>query len=363
MEYKKNYTLRKPTGPHPVGCWRLAFETGERTLPCLLFYPCVGDGEPRPYAHEGVRPGAEGILTNSPLDATPEKGAHPLLLYNHGYSAICEDNTIQCEELASHGYFILCVGHPGEGRYQLPDGQVLSLDDKLMADFEADAAKFGKVFVPYTAWLKSEGKTASPEEHAARYQQILETQPNLVTPVERWADDSLAALRHFLDDPKWCRLVDREKIGAFGMSYGGAAALQLAIVSDDIKACADLDGFFYSPLWRTPIPKPALLMQSEGKSVAGLLTYPYLNAKKDSYLVAFRNSMHMNFTDCNETLSDSMGEGGFRLLGKIDPARTEDLLNTLLVSFFDRYLRGDSSAVINKKMLSNDGTLLAKCEL
>jgi len=62
--------------------------------------------------------------------------------------------------------------------------------------------------------------------------------------------------------------VDKENIGAFGMSFGGAAALDLTRISDLIKASAYRDGFCYNAMWQEPIKKSILLMQM-ASSLAG----------------------------------------------------------------------------------------------
>ena len=72
--------------------------------------------------------------------------------------------------------------------------------------------------------------------------------------------------------------VDKKNIGAFGMSFGGSVALDLAHECDSIKASANLDGFFYSSNWERAIKKPVLLMQHDG--IGGLFLLTHFKSRK-----------------------------------------------------------------------------------
>ena len=150
------------------------------------------------------------------------------------------------------------------------------------------------------------------------------------------------------------------------MSFGGATALNLTHASELIKASANLDGFFYSTIGQKPIAKPSLMVQNG----AGLfLTYPFLNAENDAYLVTVKNSTHANFTDYSEILAENFISKGVvgdkeveqAMLGEIDPNEMERIMNVLLLDFFDKYLKGKDSQVLDTDdELPNDVILLRK---
>lgn len=379
MKLKAHYTLRKPSGPTLVGCTQLVYaytsaetDTPKRLIPCLCFYPAqgMGAGELKKYVSEQILPGTGGIVTNSYLDAPIAAGKHPLLLYSHGFSLFNEANTVQCEELASHGYLVLSIGHQGGGSYVLPNGEMLLLDmEKLMQDFQADA-KGMELFFPYTAWLRGGGQTASLKEHREYYQTMIDNQPSLTARSEVWIKDSLVALDMVLQEAEqpgtlFYQHVDPAQIGAFGMSYGGSTALSLTHRSDVIKASANLDGFFYSLVWQQPIQKPILLLQND----RGLfLTFPFLNAEADAYLATFNQSTHANFGDYNEILAENYIAKGVvdgkdveqAMLGAIDPQQMESSLNALLLDFFNKYLRGMDSQLIDTDELPPEVILRRK---
>lgn len=382
MKLKARHKLRQPGGPHLVGCTQFFYEYGpgekdneKRVIPCLCFYPAksAGRGNIKKYASERILPGAGGIETNANTDAPVCEGRHPLLLFSHGFSLGCEANTVQCEELASHGYLILSVGHQDDGSYELPDGSILLFEmEKKTAVFQADVKATRDLLPQYAAWLNGDGKKAGRQEHYAHYQKIIDSQPEIVARTEIWLKDSLVALERFLngEGPAGATLgnhVDRQHIGAFGMSLGGATALGLAQVSDLIKAAANLDGFYYSDAWREPIKKPVLLLQHDGAD-GYFLTFPFLNAAHDAYLATFKDSRHCNFMDYNEILADNPvarvtidgEEVAIALLGGIEPSQMESIMNTLLLDFFDKYLRGKASHVIDTDALPEGVDLLRK---
>ncbi len=375
MQFKPRYKLRQPTGPYLVGCSHFVCEyTSEavsdekRLIPCLWFYPAVDSGaaKRKPYIDAALLPGAGEIETNAYRDAPIAAGQHPLLLFNHGFSLTCESNTVQFEELASYGYIVLSIGHPGDGSYALPTGELLLFDgQKMMADFQKESEVATEMFPRYWKWLMSAGKAASLEEHRAYYQSIIDAQPKMVGQTAIWVQDSLAALNHFLRDKG--QHVAAEKIGAFGMSFGGSTALSLTHASDRIKASADLDGFYFSPLWQQPLTKPALLLQHD--TIGGyFLTFPYLNAAHDAYLVTIQNTTHSNFMDFSEILADNpvtaVTIGGeeveLTMLGQIDPSHMETVLNRLLLDFFNKYLQGEPSQVIDSPTLLDGVSLIRK---
>ncbi|RED51171.1 hypothetical protein [Cohnella lupini] len=368
MKIKEKHKLRQPTGLHIVGCSTTfvyeyvdqeEIDAEKRMVPCLCFYPAkgMGAGRIKGYVNESIHPGTGGIETNSYLEAPIADGKFPLLLYSHGFSLFNEANTVQCEELASQGYIVLCIGHQGGGSYELANGDIMRLDmEKMMKDFQEDA-KGMELFIGYSAWLTGEGKTASFEEHRDYYARMIEGQPGFTAHSEVWMKDNLEALDRFLKEAEregtfFDSRVDKERIGAFGMSYGGSTALSLTRVSDLVKAGANLDGFYYDPDWQKPLTKPVLMMENDE---GNFLTFPFMNAEGDAYLATFNDSTHANFADYNEILAENYIAKGVidgkeverAMLGKIDPDEMESILNALLVDFFDKYLKDAAARIID----------------
>jgi dienelactone hydrolase len=381
MKIKENYKLRQPTGPYVIGATYFKYHynpennPAPRLVPAVCFYPALdrGEGQLKKYVSERVVPGAGGIETNSYLNVPVAEGAHPLLLFSHGFSLGYESNTVQCEELASHGYIVVSLGHLGDGSYELENGEVSLFNvEEKMVEFAEEAAASADIFTVYPDWLRGEGQTASFEEHRAYYQSIIERQRGMVRQAEPWLQDSQAALAGFLTEAEqpgalFYGHVDRARIGAFGMSFGGSVALDLAQTFPEIRAGADLDGFYFSPNWDVPFTRPVLMMQHDG--LGGLfLTYPFMNAAGETYLATVKNTTHGNFMDYNELLAENESsmmvlngkETEVAMLGKIDPDRMEIVMNTLLLDFFNKYLRGAASRILDTANVPGEIELLRK---
>lgn len=383
MKIKKRHKLRKPTGMHEVGCINIAYGydpegTGEmsRIIPCLCFYPAGSTrrAKPKKYVNERLFPGTKGIKTNAFKAVQVLEGEHPLLVFSSGFSMYSEANTVQMEELASHGYMVLAVGHQGAGSYELADGTLLFFDrGKITEKFQEEAAKGMDMLPRYISWIGGEGKDAGLDEHAEYYGKLVENQSVMVAESEIWLKDSLAALEMFMadsdrEDGFFSGRLDRDRIGAFGMSLGGAVAVDLARSTEHVKAAAYLDGFYYSRSWKEPIEKPVMLVQNDSQLAGHFLTYPFLNAKGDSYLATVKNTTQGNFMDYNEILADNpvsravMGgqEVEWHMLGKIDPEKMETILNGLLLDFFGKYIKGEPSRLIDTGELPEEVALLRK---
>lgn len=376
LKIKASHKLRKPTGPHPVGAsggvyeYRLEEGDSPKLLPWICFYPArdKGAGELKKYASEKIVPGTAGIETNSYSEAPIAEGQHPFILFNHGFSVGLETNTVQFEELASHGYIVLSVGHQGDGSYELPGGEFSMFDmENMLAKYAADAEAGAEWFTKYGDWLAGEGVNASLDEQRDFYKNVIEPQPNMMAHTEVWTKDSLVAFELFSQEARFAGHIDRAKIGALGMSYGGSTAMSLAQESELIRAAANLDGFFYSPRWQQPVNKPVMLMHHDG--LGGLfLTYPFLIAPKDAYLVTVKDTTHGNFVDYNEVVAENPltkitfagREVEYGALGRIDPDRMETIMNELLLDFFNKYLLGQPAQIIDGDNLPEEIILRRK---
>lgn len=376
MKIKTQHKLRKPTGAYVVGCAYGSFDytpanaDAPRTIPVLIYYPAssTGEGRLRKYIHEQILPGAEGIETNTYVGAPMIDGKLPLLLFSHGMTLSHEVHTVQCEEMASHGYIVVSIGHPGGGSYELPNGELLLYS----AGIESDDGVRMKIFADFSAWMSSSGKSAPADEHHAQLKIVIDNAADTIESANLWLRDSVAAIDWILAQAEQAGTVlyehvDADKVGAFGMSFGGATAMSLTYASDVIKAAVNLDGLFYSTYWEQPLPKPTLLMNNDS-NMGGFLRHPFLSAQGDSYLALIETATHGSFIDYTDILSENHitkikigdAEIDFPTLGSIDPDRMETIMNTFLLDFFDKYLKGKPSRLLDTENLPEDVQLLRR---
>jgi pimeloyl-ACP methyl ester carboxylesterase len=137
-------------------------------------------------------------------------------------------------------------------------------------------------------------------------------------------------------DPFLGRL-DLSRVGAFGHSYGGAAAASACYEDERLKAGIDIDGSPRGKRSTWQRSKPLMLLQSDHglhKDDSELL---YQGAKT-GYLLSIKGSKHRAFTDwALYPLPVSQRE---ELLGSVPGPRMMQLSSAYIRAFFDLHLRG-----------------------
>lgn len=236
-----------PTGSAPIGATTMhlvdpdradPWKPGERReLMLTLWYPAKRAGEvmPQYMTPEESRMFLEGrdvtgvpldlmstVRTNATVDAPAEGGKHPLVLLSPGFGAPRAELTGIAEDLASHGYLVVAVGHNYETLgTTFPDGHTTP----CLACGTGEDAKL-------------------IDGRAADFTFVL---------------DELTA-RH----SPWRRLIDTDAIGLVGMSIGGAATVPTLLTERRIKAAVNLDGAFFHTT-TAPIDRPLLMIGHPNK--------------------------------------------------------------------------------------------------
>ncbi|GLZ79687.1 esterase [Actinorhabdospora filicis] len=316
-----------PSGPEPVGhaAMRLV-DTGRadpwkpderRELMLSIWYPAKrpGRGPAQYVTAEESRMFLEGrnvqglpldilstVRTNSTVDAPAHGGRHPLALLSPGFGAPRAELTGLAEELASHGYLVVGVGHNYETLgTTFPDGHT----------------------TPCLA-CGTEENLKLIEGRAADFTFVI---------------DALTA-RH----SPWRRLIDRDAIGLVGMSIGGAAAVPTLLTEPRVKAAVNLDGAY----WHTttaPIHRPLMAIGHPNK-IPGAETMGW--GRTWNQLTGWRRwvtvdgSVHGSFND----LPVLAEQAGLHLPG-LDGAYALSLTRAYVRAFLDRHLRCESGALLD----------------
>ena len=343
-----------PSGPNAVGRVRFIVDDGapidplaadgraRRVLPILAWYPAKPLPGTRPEAFwpdaPVVVPAAlrlfglprlnplahlRSVRSHSYPDAplTNEHPRYPVLVFSHGYGSTPWQNTIQMEELASHGFIVFSVGHPFESAGLLfPDGHLV----------QGDAQRMRAVFAQ-----ARESRTSSSEGSHRLLDQSLEL----------WVQDIGRLVDHFeaIDDGTsrdqglpsalMAHRLDRARIGVFGMSFGGSAAGEFCLRDDRCVAALNMDGRQHGRAEATPLGVPLLYFVRDGST---LNDESYERSTGDRYRVEVTGARHWNFSDASLAAPILETAG---LVGSIDGRRMETLLTAYTLAFFDRYLR------------------------
>ena len=256
------------------------------------------------------------IGTHSVLDAPVNKKVEstPLVLFSHGIWGMRFQNTAQFEALASRGYIVASVDHAY-------DASLTLFKDGTIADFRSGY----------------EGELSEEEFWALR-------NPQLQTRVSdiRFMIDTIG-VKNLKGAEVWS-VVDMERIGVFGHSYGGATSLIASIQDARIDAAIALDG------WMIPVPLDVIDRGSDKpfyyigrESWPDPLNYQQLNKflkrSSNQSTLFLTGTEHFDFSD---TPLFSPYLQTFGLSGVIPAKELAKKLENEIVGFFDIHLNHES---------------------
>ncbi|CAN3984839.1 alpha/beta hydrolase [Kitasatospora purpeofusca] len=335
--------LPGPTVRRPVGTVSLrlvdqdrqdpfAPAPGPRELMVQLWYPATGTAGRARAAYTTARvaavlersalldPGTFGRLRpTARVAAPPVPGALPLLLLGHGRKGGRSNCTALAEELAAHGYLVAALDHTYDAAaVEFPDGRVvLSALEEEPADWDAAERKEIGVRAADLRFVATELTTG----------RTVRRHPGLPC-------------------------ADPGRIGVLGHSMGGAAAAEAVRQDRRFAAGLDLDGgLFGSPVPDEGLDRPFLLLSALDDHD----TWRRWREHQRGWgrHLRQRDSGHLSFTD----LPHAAGPGHLaehappelyaQLFGTIAPERATELARTYVRVYFDRFLRGRPSPLLN----------------
>lgn len=334
--------LPSPSGPHAVGVTRLRQRAIDPLAAAELAPEAAGPSIELwyPAAHAAQALVDEDALADcdAALIETPER--LPLLLYFPGWPGTRIENHALIRELASQGYVVASLIYPAPADEIGAEAQrriIAALERP--ADYSSAAA--------YQATVKQSQERV--RKRAADASALLDLL------LQQRAGPDLAA--------SIAARIDPERIGIFGFSLGGAVAAQACTRDPRFKACVNLDGRLWAEARDEGLKQPRMLIaepvttpgDAELQSSVPEIRY---NAREDlddarklqahfardgGLWVTIHGTTHMNFTDRTLILPwTRLTEGG-----AIDARRAVEITNRYVLAFFDRWLRGRESPLLN----------------
>jgi predicted dienelactone hydrolase len=366
------FELPKPGGPHRIGTsWMVVKDVSRlerfsdtpgarRELPVKLWYPVPDDATGR----TGLYAAPESVTVLFPLalnqrlrrvkthaiaDAPMADRRAPVLVFSHGYGGYAEQNTVQMEELASRGYVVASIAHPGEAAWApYPDGRGVAYAKKLTEAAQRRRRESGEGVLALRRHHKRLLKaldTPEPAERLTRYREFLHLrdEPLFSESVKEWALDTKAVVDHLeaLDagqqpSPFQGKL-DMARLGVFGMSYGGATAVEFGRTDARCVAAANIDGLPYGGLLDSSISVPLLILAAGDEGHAGWV--PGLDrCAGPTYLANVPDTTHMGLTDLPLQIPSYLRWTGMG--GRMPAARRGRIMSEYLVAFFEKHLLG-----------------------
>lgn len=299
----------------------------KRELMVRLWYPAnVGkDCQLADYASPGVwsylsrvlKVPAPQVKTNSCQNAPVASGAHPLVVFTHGYTGTFTDYTFLFEDLASRGYVVASVNHTLEATAtQFPDGRLVR--SVIGTHFENDLN------------LNADATSFAVAVRLADLKFVL---------------DELGRLTTVRTGP-FAGKIDMSRAAIAGHSLGGLTALLGLQLEPRFKAAISLDGIAPGSLFGST-RKPVLMLLA-GRDWDQDTCHLWSALHGPRLALNFIGSEHL-------TPSDAvwLAPGAVKT-GTVGVQETVAALRTYIAAFLDANLKGGAGDLLPQGPAAND---------
>jgi predicted dienelactone hydrolase len=291
------------------------------------------------------------MKTNSYPDAplAKAKPSYPVVLFSPGGGVIHERNFLHVEELASHGYIVFSLSAPFDSWVVIfPDdrmvrGKFLKANPN-QSEEEKEKERKGQELTERL------NKTTDIQERKALMREIFAFDPDQIMDKllgarvadARFAFDELIRMNSGEKESPFRGKLDLNRVGIFGMSLGGAVTGQVCLEDDRFKAGVNLDGTQFGTLIDNYLHQPFMFMNSGESGEHN--DFVYDRVTNFTYSVTVKGSSHMDFTDMFFTTP---------IVKKLNRKAIPDnrmyrVTNAYILAFFDKYLRGVGSQLLEK---------------
>jgi predicted dienelactone hydrolase len=268
---------------------------------------------------------------------------YPVIIFSP--SAWMNQTTAVNEELASHGFVVLAVGHTSTEPFIYDsEGNIKPLDSrspyhfKLRQELYSDEVESIKDQIIRCTEINSKREL---HQRLNRYQPANVEDIQMRAADIRFLIDKLPEINTSVFSGK----LDPDRIGVFGFSKGGATAGEVCVTDTRVEAGLNMDGFMYGDIVDTPLKRPFMFMHSTPAVEAAFINdWFYREAQNTAYMLKIKGTTHSNFGDL------SLFGGIFKkrgVLGGIDGGRCVEIQRAYVLAFFDKHLRGNDSPLLD----------------
>jgi predicted dienelactone hydrolase len=260
---------------------------------------------------------------NSKIESASD--GFPVILFSHGWNGFNAQNTGQALQLASYGYVVVTVQHPY--------GALVTVFD------DGSIAKNNPAALP---------KDAPDEEYDIAADKL----------ANQWAGDLAYALDFMTEQNNassspFHKKLGLDRVGAYGHSTGGGAAIQFCGTDPRCKALLGQDPFMRpvsTEVLESGVTQPAFFMFSQvwadDKSSLNNRQFKpfYANSNNAIGAISIDGTTHYDFSDLPllSPLAPLLG-----LKGPINGKRVTTIVDDYLLSFFEMTLQGKVSDLFN----------------
>ena len=330
--------LTTPTGPSAVGRVELALTDSSRVDPFAsdgrareiavwIWYPAAKGNAaataaylPKAWADASNQVNGplsillqdkNAVRTNS-IASAPLLGKNPpVVVLMPGLGPSIADYSSLAEDLASHGYAVVGINATESADVVgFPDGHlVYGSATGIIAEMNVDA------------WYAS----------AARV-------------IGVWVEDASFVVSTLAKSPPALGQLDFSRVAYLGHSLGGSASFEVCAHDPRCVAAVDLDGTIFSPVRRSGLKVPGLILQANDKTPCDAFCQPRkadfkaLTSGGPVRDLALDGAEHYNFTDSGVLYAPVLHPAG--QLGSIDGARGLLITRDVVRAFLDQTVLG-----------------------
>lgn len=339
----QNYTIPKPTGTWDVGKrlveWTdnsridITDSSHKRMVPVWVWYPIDKSDtstsqyalpetwrkEQRIYLDKKIGINGASFIQSLKVwaknDALPAstKEKFPVLVFGPGYTWLPTDYSTIIEDIVSHGYIVVGYVPTGfSGASQLSNGKIIR-------------------------------GTLTVQQQDIVFDDALFVRNNLYRLANSWLKDNM----------------DVSRVGIFGHSQGGAAAIVVSARDTSIKAFVNFDGDLMDNALKVKVMQPALILSNdervgmatatskwdrEGRERSEYRRHADLVRATDKNKVALRirinDIRHLNFTDLSLVPPGTMTQEEMKnKIGQVNGIETLRTIAEITREFFDAWLK------------------------
>lgn len=390
--------LLKPSGKYIVGTTRFDFTDDKRyeeikghkdelrTLTVQIWYPANNDGnykkalwmaKPNKMAKyfseiekipkmllKNISIAETDSFIDAPLSNDKEK--YPVIIFSHGYAGFLGQNTIQMQELASHGYIVCSISHTYECfAVTRNDGRVIPGDSNRIKELDEDnetieEKKYLKRLLEMTIEEKSEAEWNRLKNHPIEVERA-----NVWIKDQKFIIDELEKLNRGDYETIFKNRLELENLGTFGHSFGGSTAIHVALSDDRVKAGINMDGSTNGQVTNLKFNTPIMFLNSNIRINKHVFLGDFMNislfdkSELDAYHIKIKDSSHMNFSEF-PYISPLLKLTP--IVGKINNTKMQKIINNYVLEFFNKYLKDLSSELLDNDLKKYDEVVLRRKE-
>jgi len=258
------------------------------------------------------------LPSSSFIDAPimPSATPYPIIIFDHGFEGYNKQNMTQMESLASNGYVVFSISHPGESFVTMyPDGTIVGIDKERYPSLMAKTKKERKANAAQTNGIIGDIRNSDNDKEKIEIMKLLSSIiriSKLQAPIEERTRDVLNFMERLpgmSEEGFFAGIIDIENVGMYGHSMGGNVTHAIASLGEwpvGLKAAVNLDGpQLIFPGEKVTYPQvPFMMAYSTATYVDGITVnlagandWVLSGVDDETWRVVFNGATHVNFTD------------------------------------------------------------------